>query len=343
MRALRRLSLPLVLLIGGCGESSGGGSTPTPPPNQAPSFTSSATASIVENAALSYQATATDPEGSALTYSIAGGADAGRFSITSAGALSFVSAPNFDLPQDADGDNVYQVQLKASDGSLSATLDLKVTVTNSREGIAVKRIATGLNQPMMLAPIPGDAAHMLLIERSGGIYMFTLADGTRNLLGTLPGITTDGERGLLGIAARPDFATSKLFVVYYTTTSGTIVIEQRGINGTTLGSPFQILTIPHASANNHNGGWLAFGPDKMLYIATGDGGGSGDPSGNAQNVNSRLGKILRVADNPDPFAGASPNYYMPAPGNPFAKGGGDPYVTRSGCVTLSVTRSTAIA
>ena len=329
MRNLSYLPLPLLLVIGGCGGDGSGGSTPAPTPtptNTAPTFTSAATASVVENAALTYQAAATDAEGNAISYSISGGADAGKFSLSSTGALTFNSAPNFDLPGDADGNNVYEVQLRASDGSLASTLNLNVTVTNSREGIEVRRIATGLNQPMMLAPIPGDNTNMLLIERAGGIYRFDTTNGTRTLLGTIPSLTTDGERGLLGIAARPDFATSRAFVVYYTSTNGTIQIVQYAINTNLLSNPTPILSIPHPTNNNHNGGWLGFGPDNMLYIATGDGGGSGDPAGNAQNTYSRLGKILRLAFNPDPYAGASPVYYIPAPGNPFAGGGGDPYV-----------------
>lgn len=328
MRHPSYLSLPLLLAITACGDGGGGGSpTPTPTPaNTAPTFTSAATASTAENVALTYQATATDAQGNAITYSISGGADAAKFTLSGTGALTFASPPNFDLPGDANGDNVYEVQLRASDGSLSSTLDLRVTVTNFREGISVRRVATGLNQPMMLAPIPGDNANMLLIERGGGIYRFNTTNGTRTLLATVTGLTTDGERGLLGIAARPDFATSKAFVVYFTGAGGTIFIEQYTLNVNTAVDSFTILSIPHPTNNNHNGGWLGFGPDKMLYIATGDGGGAGDPAGNAQNPNSRLGKILRLADNPDPFAGASPVYYIPAPGNPFAGGGGDAYV-----------------
>ena len=83
-----------------------------------------------------------------------------------------------------------------------------VTVTNSNEGIVVRRLATGLNQPMMLAPIPGNNATMFLIERGGAVYRFTPSTGARVLVTTVPGVTTDGERGLLGIAPRPDFATT---------------------------------------------------------------------------------------------------------------------------------------
>lgn len=323
MRYLSRLPLPLLLAIGGC-DGGGGGGTPTPTPtpaNTAPTFTSPAAASVAENVALSYQAAATDAEGNAISYSIAGGADAGKFALSGTGALTFAAAPNFDLPGDADGNNVYDVQLRASDGSLSSTLNLSVTVTNSREGIVVRRLASGLNQPMMLAPIPGNNGTMFLIERGGAVYRFTLATGARTLVTTVPGVTTDGERGLLGIAARPDFATSGGVVVYATDSTGTIRIIQYTLNPATFAvtGSTTLLTIPHPTNTNHNGGWLAFGPDGLLYIATGDGGGSGDPAGNAQNPNSRLGKILRVA------VSAAGVVTVPA-GNPFAGSGGDAYV-----------------
>ena len=74
-----------------------------------------------------------------------------------------------------------------------------------------------------------------------------------------------------------------------------------------------MLAIPHPTFANHNGGQLQFGPDGMLYIGTGDGGSAGDPSGNAQNLGSLLGKILRI----DPHPSGSSPYTVPAD-NPFA-------------------------
>ena len=87
------------LLLASCG----GGGTP-PAANAPPSFTSSQTASVAENTTAAYQATASDPNGNALTFAIDGGADAARFAITAAGTLRFNEAPDYDLPGDADGD-----------------------------------------------------------------------------------------------------------------------------------------------------------------------------------------------------------------------------------------------
>lgn len=308
------------LFLAACSGSNGGsGGTPAPTPtpsgpNTAPTFTSATTATVVENAALSYTATATDAQSNPITYAIAGGADAARFTIAAGGALTFLAAPNFDLPGDADGDNVYQVQLSANDGSLTTTLNLAVTVTNSREGIAVKRVATGFSQPLFVAPIPGDPTRVFVVEKGGAVYYLTPATGLKVLAFTATGLTTDGERGLLGLAARPDFATSNIVYVHATGTGGALEIREYNV---VSGAMRLVLSTPHAAANNHNGGWIAFGPDGLLYNATGDGGGGGDPSNNAQNTNVRLGKILRLS------VGAT---FAPAPGNPFLAGGGDPYV-----------------
>ena len=102
--------------------------------NEAPTITSASTFSLAENGTAVATVTSTDPEGTARTYTIAGGADAAKFAIDAlTGALTFVAAPNFEAPSDANGDNVYQVIVSASDGALSDTQTLNVTVTNLNE------------------------------------------------------------------------------------------------------------------------------------------------------------------------------------------------------------------
>jgi glucose/arabinose dehydrogenase len=308
-----------------------GNSAPTPSPsptstNRAPTFTSTATASIVENIAAVLTATASDPDSNPLSFSIAGGADAARFAMTSAGALTFAPAPNFDLPADTDGDNVYQVQLRVSDGSLSVTQDVSVTVTNSREGIAVRRVGTGFTQPLYVAPIPGDT-RVYVVEKGGGIWRLDPATGAKSLIRTVTNLSTDGERGLLGLAVSDHMLIVRGFgFVLATAPDGAVEVRRIPLTNP-LAPESVVLRIPHPTNNNHNGGWIGFGPDGNLYAAIGDGGGSGDPANNAQNTNLGLGKILRIAINPDPYAGASvAPFYHPAPGNPFIAGGGDPYV-----------------
>ena len=105
----------------------------------APTITSngggaSASVSIQENTTAVTTVVATDADFASLTYSISGGADAAKFTINATtGALAFVAAPNFEAPTDAGGNNVYDVQVRASDGSLTDTQSIAVTVTNQNE------------------------------------------------------------------------------------------------------------------------------------------------------------------------------------------------------------------
>ncbi len=317
MRVLAALT-PLILASCGGGGSDGGGTPPAA--NAPPTFTSLQTASVTENTAAAYQAAASDPNGDALTFAIDGGADAALFSITTAGALRFNDAPDYDRPADANGDNVYTAQLRVSDAIASATQTVNITVTNSREGIAVARVGTGFSQPLYVAPIPGDS-RVYVVEKGGNIYRFDPANGSRTLVLDITDISTDGERGLLGLAAWPDHASSQRLFAVATAANGAVQVRRY-----TLGQPNSstsydlVLSIPHADNSNHNGGWIGYGPDGHVYVAVGDGGGAGDPANNAQNRNSRLGKILRFA------VGAGGSTYTPAPGNPYLAGGGDPWV-----------------
>ncbi len=314
------------ILLSSCGGGGGGG-TPSPPgPGAPPSFTSLQTATVTENSTTAYQATATDPEGNALTFSISGGGDAAVFAITAGGALSFNPAPDFDLPTDADGNNIYAVQIRVSDGGNAVDQLVNITVNNSREGIAVRRVATGLTQPLFALGIPG-SSDIYVLEKTGAVIRLNPATGTRTVQFTIPNISTGGEGGLLGMALLPNAANSDRFMIFCTNAAGDIEIRQYRF-AAAGGAPSLLatFTIPHPGFDNHNGGWMAFGPDGFLYAAVGDGGGSGDPNNNAQNPNSRLGKILRMEVVADPFAGAAPVFFRPAPGNPFAAGGGDPYI-----------------
>jgi glucose/arabinose dehydrogenase len=138
-------------------------------------------------------------------------------------------------------------------------------------------------------------------------------------------ISTGGERGLLGLAFAPDYASSARFYVFYTNPQGHLVIARFKrsaanplIADTTSKFEFRwvggLSYIDHSSAGNHNGGTLAFGADGYLYAGPGDGGGGNDPAHNAQNTNTLLGKILRldvdVADS-DPEGYDSPRQSVP--------------------------------
>jgi len=163
----------------------------------------------------------------------------------------------------------------------------------------------------------GDS-RLFVVQQTGQIYV---AGSTPTLFLDLAGQVgyDGGERGLLGLAFAPDYATSKLFYVYYTKTSdGSLQVSQftdEGSPAATEGTELTVINIPHPGHPNHNGGMLAFGPDGDLYIGTGDGGGADDPGpgcGNAQDTGVLLGKILRISPHT-----VSAGYDIPA-GNPTA-------------------------
>ncbi|MEL7197805.1 MAG: hypothetical protein AAGL10_05760, partial [Pseudomonadota bacterium] len=112
--------------------ASGGDDVVPPPVNTAPTFSSASTASLSENGTdTGLSVSAADAEGDSVSFSISGGADADLFEIdASTGALSFIEAPDFEAPGDADGNNVFDIEVSASDGQLTATQTLAVTVTN---------------------------------------------------------------------------------------------------------------------------------------------------------------------------------------------------------------------
>ncbi len=321
-------SATVLLLVAGsliaCSDSTP--DMPPPPPGNMPAaFTSAASANAAEDATgVIYTATANDPDGDPLTFSIAGGADASRFSITDNGALSFDTAPNFERPRDAGRDNVYDVIIRVSDGFQTTDLALQITVTDGPEPYRLVRVATGLDAPLFLTGRPG-ASDVFVAEREGVIRLFNPATGTVSgtpFLDIRSSVGTAGEGGLLGLAPAPDYTTSGHFYVHVTNNAGDTEIRRYtrfpfAPNQADPGSELLILTVAQPDTN-HNGGWIGFGPDDYLYIALGDGGGSGDPFGNGQDRNTILGAILRIDPTSDDFpTNVSRNYAIPSD-NPFA-------------------------
>lgn len=333
----------LVLALGGCGGGRGGGrgqTSPAPPAqNRPPVFTSIATATVRENTAgVFYTASATDPDGNALTFSLAGGVDRDRFRITTSGALSFAAPPDFESPADNNRDNVYQVILAVTDGQVTVAQGVSVAVTDVAEvPFRVRRVVAGLNEPAFLAPVPDGSGRVFVTELNGRILVLSPATGAvaaTPFLDLTGQLSTDDERGLLGFATAPDFRTSGTFYVFVTIPDGTIEVRRyrtfsnnRERADPTTGDA--ILRVPHPRSN-HNGGWIGFDAAGLLHIAIGDGGGSGDPDNNGQNRSTLLGKILRIDPGRDDFPGdAARDYGIPSD-NPFAGGGGAPEVLAYG-------------
>jgi glucose/arabinose dehydrogenase len=191
--------------------------------------------------------------------------------------------------------------------------------------------------PVYVTAPPGDRSRVFVVERGGTVRV--IRDGRelrRPFLDISDSTTTDGERGLLSMAFAPDYARSRRLYVYYTDLDGTVRVDEWRRSADSAervdpGSRRAVIAQPHGQYSNHNGGQVAFGPDGLLYIGPGDGGGSGDPLENAQNLSTLLGKILRIdprrADGrpygvPDtnPFAttsGARPEIYSYGLRNPF--------------------------
>lgn len=140
-----------------------------------PSFTSSATPSVVENTAgVFYTATATDPQGDAITFSLFSGPDADKLVLDGNGGLRFNQAPNYDLPTDANLDNVYEVTLRATAAGETTDLALRIRVTNDVEGVRVTRVATGIVEPAGFARVMNEES-LLVAEKGGRVLRFNTA------------------------------------------------------------------------------------------------------------------------------------------------------------------------
>lgn len=184
--------------------------------------------------------------------------------------------------------------------------------------LVLRQVVAGLSNPLFLTA-PAADSRLFIVEQPGRIRI--VKQGV--LLGTpfldlSSKIAAGGERGLLSLAFDPLYASNGYFYVYFTDPQGDIAIERYSVmpgnaDQADPASALRILSIPHPTYANHNGGLLAFGPDGYLYAGIGDGGSGGDPPGNAQNLGSLLGKLLRVD-----VSKASPSQaYAIPPSNPF--------------------------
>jgi uncharacterized repeat protein (TIGR03806 family) len=185
------------------------------------------------------------------------------------------------------------------------------------------------SQPLFALQAPGDGSRVFVVERGGIVRVFA-NDNTTASASNFINITSrvnsgaGGEAGLLGMAFHPSFSTNREVFLSYTGYGGSTNLRsvisrfKSNDNGATLDpATEEILLTVDQPYSNHNGGGIAFGPDGFLYIGLGDGGSGGDPQNYAQNLNSLLGKFLRIDVN-----GAKP-YAIPAT-NPFRGGGGRP-------------------
>jgi glucose/arabinose dehydrogenase len=206
-------------------------------------------------------------------------------------------------------------------------VSLALLGASSAQALTLQRVGGNFDQPTYVTSDPGDAGRLFVVEREGTIEL--VEGGVTSEFADLSSAVDcaggcQGERGLMSIALAPDFDSSgRLYVDYANNVDGTIHIDELTADAdgkhAQLSSLRPLLSIPHPTESNHNGGQVQFGPDGDLYISTGDGGGGNDKFHNAQNLQKPLGKILRIHPNPD---GPAPFYTVPA-GNPFAAIAGD--------------------
>jgi glucose/arabinose dehydrogenase len=158
--------------------------------------------------------------------------------------------------------------------------------------------ATGFKNPTFVGFAPGEPRRLYVVEQAGRVrYLLGRRIGG-TFLDIRSRVASGGERGLLSVAFSPNYQTDHRFYVDYTDRNGdTRVVELRSRNGRAVLSTARELLFVKQPYVNHNGGQLQFGPDDLLYVGMGDGGGAGDPNDRAQTLDDRLGKLLRI----DPF------------------------------------------
>lgn len=186
--------------------------------------------------------------------------------------------------------------------------------------IHATRVASGFSRPVFAVSPPGEPDRLFIIEQhTGQIKILDLGSGavlpTPFLDVPANELSTASEQGLLGLAFDPNYATNGVYYVNLTNAAGATEVWRyaRGADLDFSSTARElIITYSGTAATNHNGGWIGFGPDGMLFIAQGDGGSGNDPLNNAQNINSLFGKILRLDVSGDDFPGdATRNYAIP--------------------------------
>jgi glucose/arabinose dehydrogenase len=201
--------------------------------------------------------------------------------------------------------------LAGSLGLLAASA-VGLTAQSSQAAISSVRIISGLSRPLFVTAPPGDTTRIFVVEQRGVptatqarilVYNNTVFPPT--LIGTfltISGVSTGNEQGLLGMAFDPNYSSNRRFYVNYTTAGVTRISRFTAsiANPNVADTTEEILLSFGQPESNHNGGWIGFGPDNYLYIATGDGGGANDQhtqncaTGNGQCLTTLLGKILRI-------------------------------------------------
>lgn len=167
--------------------------------------------------------------------------------------------------------------------------------------VTLEPIASGLERPIDFAVAPGDSDHFYVVEQNGKILMLDAKTGQKkHILLDLTGHVSraQNEEGLLGLAFSPDFEKDQRFYLYYTRGGKgqrKTYVSRFLMNGNQADRESEEILLTYVQDfGNHNGGWIAFGPDGYLYIGAGDGGAANDPKKRAQDLSNPLGSLLRI-------------------------------------------------
>jgi len=226
-------------------------------------------------------------------------------------------------PETSAGEEAVRKTLAIALAVLSACADApgagpRPTQDGPAADLRLVRVAGGLKRPVYLTAPPGDE-RLFIVEQPGRVRI--VRKGTllrRPFLDLTDRVRARGERGLLGMAFHPDYASNGRLFVDYTDSLGTTRIEEFAVtadpDSADRASGRLLLSVDQPYPN-HNGGQVFFGPDGMLYIGMGDGGSAGDPRDNGQNRRTLLGAILRIdVDAPPPFGIPPDNPFVDDPG-----------------------------
>jgi glucose/arabinose dehydrogenase len=213
-----------------------------------------------------------------------------------------------------------EVVIPTDEAPLPAELPALANVP-SLDSLAIRffPVANGFTKPVYLTEADDGSGRLFVVEQAGRILIVRQGQVTSApFLDIVSIVGSDAnEQGLLSVAFHPSYAQNGLFFVNYTDKQGDTVIARYNVSDNAdVADPnsAKILLSIGQPYGNHNGGQVVFGPDGYLYIGMGDGGAAGDPHNNGQNLNTLLGKILRIdVDNADPYG-------IPQ-SNPFASNG----------------------
>lgn len=200
--------------------------------------------------------------------------------------------------------------------------------TRERAALSLQRVIGGLDAPVHVAAPRSEPGRLYVVEQAGRILVVERGRVRRVFLDIRGIVRSGGEQGLFSIAFHPNYAENRRFYVNYTDVNGdTRVVEYRSNGRRAMLSTRRQLLAVDQPYSNHNGGGLAFGTNGRLYIGMGDGGAGGDPENRAQNMGSRLGKMLTIDVN---RRGARPQIDALGLRNPwrfsFDRANGDLYI-----------------